>query len=216
MRCWRCRWSSRALPGSIAVRAFGATSAVWAGGRRFAAPRIRRPSSWCSRIPRRSLGIFDGGGRHHAPLIVTGDGRWDGVASLVIAAILAGVAALLARESKALLIGERADPQLERRHHAHRGQHAGVCSANSIVTVQLAPHNVIATLSLDFFDTCARRTSNAAVVELESRIRSAHPEVSALFVKPQSVLAAAESAASRHHRHDAGSPRRRMAPSACG
>ena len=29
---------------------------------------------------------------------------------------------------------------------------AGVCSANSILTVQLAPNNVIATLSLDFFD----------------------------------------------------------------
>ena len=42
--------------------------------------------------------------------VATGDWRWDGVASLVIAAILAGVAALLARESKDLLIGERADP----------------------------------------------------------------------------------------------------------
>jgi hypothetical protein len=31
-----------------------------------------------------------------------------------------------------------------------------------------------------------------AVVELEARVRSAHPEVTALFVKPQSVLVAAE------------------------
>ena len=42
--------------------------------------------------------------------ILTADNRWDGIASLLIAAILAGVAALLAQESKALLIGERADP----------------------------------------------------------------------------------------------------------
>ena len=47
-----------------------------------------------------------------AAALLTGDTRWDGVASLAIAAILAGVAALLARESKALLIGERADPSL--------------------------------------------------------------------------------------------------------
>ncbi|MHB8476070.1 MAG: hypothetical protein ACYDBZ_07280 [Steroidobacteraceae bacterium] len=30
------------------------------------------------------------------------------------------------------------------------------------------------------------------MVDLEARVRSAHPEVSALFVKPQSVLVAAE------------------------
>ena len=32
------------------------------------------------------------------------------------------------------------------------------------------------------------------MVELEARIRSAHPEVSALFVKPQSVAMAAQGA----------------------
>jgi len=65
---------------------------------------------------------------------------------------------------------------------------AGVCSANSIVTVQLAPRNVDATLSLDFFDYMRAPDIERAVVELEARVRSAHPEVSALFVKPQSVL----------------------------
>jgi hypothetical protein len=71
---------------------------------------------------------------------------------------------------------------------------AGVCSANSIVTVQLAPNNVIATLSLDFFDYLRAPDIERAVIELEARVRSAHPEVSALFVKPQSVLVAAERA----------------------
>jgi cation diffusion facilitator family transporter len=125
--------------------------------------------------------------------ILTGDGRWDGVASLVIAGILAGVAALLAQESKELLIGERADPALSDAILRTASGIAGVCSANSIVTVQIAPHSVIATLSLDFFDTLRAPDIERAVVELESRIRSTYPEVSALFVKPQSVLAAAES-----------------------
>jgi len=44
--------------------------------------------------------------------ILTGDSRWDGIASLVDRRILAGVALLLGQESKALLIGERADPKL--------------------------------------------------------------------------------------------------------
>jgi cation diffusion facilitator family transporter len=127
-----------------------------------------------------------------AATLLTGDSRWDGVASLVIAVILAGVAGLLARESKELLIGERADPALSDAIMRTAAGIAGVCSANSIVTVQLAPRNVIATLSLDFFDYLRAPDIERAVVELEARVRSAHPEVSALFVKPQSVLVAAE------------------------
>ena len=123
--------------------------------------------------------------------LLTGDGRWDGAASLLIAVILAGVAALLAQESKELLIGERADPALSDAILRTAAGIAGVCSANSIVTVQIAPNSVIATLSLDFFDTLRAPEIERAVVELESRIRSAHPEVRALFVKPQSVLTAA-------------------------
>ena len=68
----------------------------------------------------------------------------------------------------------------------------GVCSANSILTVQLAPHNGIATLSLDFFDYLRAPDIERVVVELEARVREAHPEVTALFVKPQSVLVAAQ------------------------
>jgi divalent metal cation (Fe/Co/Zn/Cd) transporter len=124
--------------------------------------------------------------------LLRGDARWDGVESLVIAGILAGVAALLAQESKALLIGERADPALSEAILRTASGINGVCSANSIVTVQIAPHNVIATLSLDFFDYLKAPDIERAVIELETRIRSAYPEVSALFVKPQSVLAAAE------------------------
>jgi cation diffusion facilitator family transporter len=127
-----------------------------------------------------------------AATVRTGDARWDGVASLVIAAILAGVAVLLAQESKKLLIGERADPALSDAILRTASGIAGVCKANSIVTVQIAPHSVIATLSLDFFDYMRAPQIERAVVELENRIRSLYPEVSALFVKPQSVLVAAE------------------------
>jgi divalent metal cation (Fe/Co/Zn/Cd) transporter len=91
-----------------------------------------------------------------------------------------------------LLIGERADPSLSDAIMRTAAGIPGVCSANSIVTVQLAPRNVIATLSLDFFDHLRAPDIERAVVELETRIRGAHPEVSALFVKPQSVLAAAQ------------------------
>src|SRR5277367_270392 len=124
--------------------------------------------------------------------ILTGNSRWDGIASLCIAAILAGVALLLGQESKALLIGERADPKLSEDIIRIAAGMPGVCNANSIATVHLAPNNVVAYLSLDFFDYMRAPDIEHAVVQLETQIRAAHPEVSALFVKPQSVQVAAE------------------------
>jgi cation diffusion facilitator family transporter len=124
--------------------------------------------------------------------ILTGDSRWDGIASLVIAAILAGVALLLGQESKALLIGERADPTLSDAIIRMAAGMAGVCKANSIATVQLAPKNIVAYLSIDFFDYLRAPDIERAVLDLEKQIRLAYPEVSALFVKPQSVQVAAE------------------------
>jgi len=46
---------------------------------------------------------------------LTGDARFDGIASIVIGVILAITAFVLAYESKALLIGEAADPELVKR-----------------------------------------------------------------------------------------------------
>jgi cation diffusion facilitator family transporter len=124
--------------------------------------------------------------------ILADDSRWDGIASLVIAVILAGVAVLLGQESKALLIGERADPEVSDAILNIASRLEGVCRANSIVTMQLAPQNVVATLSLDFFDYMRAPDIEHAVLELERRVHEAHPEVSALFVKPQSIATAAE------------------------
>ncbi len=125
--------------------------------------------------------------------ILTADSRWDGIASLVIAAILAGVAALLAQESKALLIGERADPALSDAVIRLAAGMPGVCNANSIATIHLAPNSIVVYLSLDFFDYMRAPDIERAVVDLEKQIRNTHPEVSAVFVKPQSVQVAKDS-----------------------
>jgi len=124
--------------------------------------------------------------------LLTADYRWDGIASLMIAAILAGVAALLAQESKALLIGERADPALSDAVIRIAAGMPGVCNANSIATVHLAPNSIVVYLSLDFFDYLRAPDIERAVVDLEKQIRGTHPEVSAVFIKPQSVQDARE------------------------
>jgi cation diffusion facilitator family transporter len=127
-----------------------------------------------------------------AATLLTGESRYDGIASLVIALILSGVGALIAQESKALLIGERADPKLSQAIIELAAAMPGVCKANSIVTVQLAPENIVATLSLDFFDYMRAPDIEQSVAQMEAKIRERFPQVSALFVKPQSVATARE------------------------
>jgi divalent metal cation (Fe/Co/Zn/Cd) transporter len=119
--------------------------------------------------------------------IATGRPGWDGAASLVIGSFLAVSAVFLARESKGLLIGERAQPGVARAILAVAREIKGVGQANGVATVQLAPDQVVVNLSLEFDDALRTPEIEAAVIELERRLRAAHPEITAVFVKPQTA-----------------------------
>jgi len=51
--------------------------------------------------------------------------------------------------------------------------------------VQLAPNQIVVALSLEREEELRTPQIEASAVRLESRIRGRHPEVVALFVKPQ-------------------------------
>ena len=109
----------------------------------------------------------------------------DGMASIAIGVVLAVVAVLLARESKSLLIGERADHALSDSILRVAGQVKSVARANGLITVQLAPDQVLVALSLEFADDLCTPAIEKAVTEIENKVRAAHPEVVTLFIKPQ-------------------------------
>jgi cation diffusion facilitator family transporter len=111
----------------------------------------------------------------------------DGVASVGIGLLLAGIAAVLARESKGLLIGEHADPALAAAVIALARDEPGVAAVNGFFTVQLAPEQVIAVLSLDFEDALTAADVEARVAAIERRISAAHREILTLLIKPQSA-----------------------------
>jgi divalent metal cation (Fe/Co/Zn/Cd) transporter len=113
------------------------------------------------------------------------DPRLDGLASILIGVVLAVVAILLARESKSLLIGERADAGLVESILRIAGREKSVTRANGVLTMQLAPDQIVAALSVDFEDHLTAAQIEDAVMEIERLVRAAHPEVVALFVKPQ-------------------------------
>jgi cation diffusion facilitator family transporter len=125
----------------------------------------------------------------HAPVL-------DGVGSILIGVLLGGTALLLSRESKSLLIGEQADPGLSRSIHRLAEEHPSL-RVNGIVTVQLAPDQVLAALSLEFADDLRAYQIEDIVIEIERKLREAHPDIVAVFIKPQTHRAYTEIVAQR-------------------
>lgn len=109
----------------------------------------------------------------------------DGVASIIIGIVLALTAMLLARETKGLLIGEAADPALERAILALAAAETGVERVNGALTVHMSPDQVVVNLSVEFHDDLSASDMELAVERMERRITEAHPQVSAVFVRPQ-------------------------------
>jgi len=115
----------------------------------------------------------------------TGDPRLDGLGSVLIGGVLGVVAILLARESKGLLIGERASPELSAAIIATAKAQPGVCGVNTVTTLHLAPDQVVANISLDFDDRLRTGDIEQAVAAIEASVRAEHPEVRSVFIRPQ-------------------------------
>ena len=114
----------------------------------------------------------------------------DGGASIVIGIILAGTAALLARETKSLLIGEAALPEVDEGIRNIVEAHPAITSINEIRTLHRGPEDVLLAISLDFEDNLPAGKVEDVIFNLEVAIKNEFPVVRRLFIEVQS---------SRHH-----------------
>lgn len=111
----------------------------------------------------------------------------DGVASLGIGLLLAATAVFLAREAKGLLMGEAAAPEVQDRVLAIAQGDPAVQQANGVVTVHLGPNQIVAALSVEFEDAASISEVEACVERIEKRLREEMPQISGLFIKPQTA-----------------------------
>jgi cation diffusion facilitator family transporter len=119
---------------------------------------------------------------------LTGDPFYDGAASVVIGTILALTAALLAYESKALLIGEAADPELVQALHDMVCAKKGVTAVGQVLTVHSSPDQITAMLSVDFDDDITARDVENLVWGIEEEAAERFPMVKRLFIRPRSPV----------------------------
>ena len=119
---------------------------------------------------------------------LTADPFYDGAASVVIGLILAGTSCLLAYESKALLIGEAADPELVAALHDMVAGKKGVTAVGQVLTVHAAPDQITAMLSVDFDDDITARDVEALVWGIEVEAAKRFPTVRRLYLRPRSPV----------------------------
>jgi cation diffusion facilitator family transporter len=113
----------------------------------------------------------------------------DGVASIGIALVLTFTAIFLALKTKDLLIGEPAPKEVEPSIRQIAERDAAVAHVNELFTVQIGADNVVAGLSAEFHDHLTTSDIETSVNRLEDAIRSKHPGITALFVRPQTAEA---------------------------
>ncbi len=110
----------------------------------------------------------------------------DGVASIVIGLILALTAALLAAESKGLLIGEGAKPEIVSAIRIAVDKHEAVLQTNELLTMHFGPRDILVNISIDFHDGISADDVEAAISDIERRIKSENTEVRRVFIEAQS------------------------------
>jgi len=110
---------------------------------------------------------------------------WDGTASIVIGVALAIVAFMLARESKGLLIGERADPALAAAIREAFSARPEVTRVQEIVTIHFAPRKVFVAASVDFEDRVAVGAIEQLIAQTEAQLRADWPQIASVYIKPK-------------------------------
>jgi len=115
---------------------------------------------------------------------LTENALWDGVASVLIGLLLGGVALILAIEMKSLLIGESATREERARIRAAALSVAEVRTVDRLLTMQLAPDEILVTMDLDFDEGTTGDDIESAIVEIEQKITEAVPSATRIFVEP--------------------------------
>ena len=116
--------------------------------------------------------------------LLTGDGRWDAAGTAGIGLLLVAIAAILAIETKSLLLGEGANPEAVRRIERAVLAGEGVERIIHMKTLHLGPEELLVAVKI-----AVPRSESAVDVarhidETEARIREAVPIARVIYIEP--------------------------------
>lgn len=112
---------------------------------------------------------------------------FDGGASILIGLILMGVAFLLARESKGLLVGEGVEPKVLAAMRALVAADEAVECVGDIRTMYLGPHDLLVNLDVAFRSQLRAEGIHDAIMRIENGMKREYPEVQRVYVEVESL-----------------------------
>lgn len=116
----------------------------------------------------------------HMPII-------DGIGSIIIGLILCAVASFLLWESKKLLLGEAAAPQLRASLRRTADGDPDVEEVMRTLTMHMGPNALVLNMDLKFREALSAGQIASAVDRIERTIRENHPEVRFIFIEAQNL-----------------------------
>lgn len=115
----------------------------------------------------------------------TGNPLYDGIASVIIGLILGGTAIWLAYETKSLLIGESANPELVSDIRNIVNNYNAVESINELLTMHMGPDFILATMNVDFKDDLTAGQLEQTIADMDSQIKQDCPSVKRVFIEAE-------------------------------
>jgi divalent metal cation (Fe/Co/Zn/Cd) transporter len=112
---------------------------------------------------------------------------FDGVASILIGALLCCVAFFLGNESKSLLIGEAVAPETVEGIRTIAESEKDVEKVLKILTIYIGPDDVAATLELKFKQDISAAELRRAVRRIELAIKDKYPRIKNVFYEAESL-----------------------------
>lgn len=116
--------------------------------------------------------------------VVTGDPAWDGAGSVAIAVLLAGAAAVLAVETKSLLIGESASEDMARALVDAVEEGPETFRVIHMRTTHLGPESLLVAAKIAVPSGASATTIAAGIDAVERRMRAAVPIAETIYLEP--------------------------------
>jgi cation diffusion facilitator family transporter len=114
---------------------------------------------------------------------ITGNPIFDALASIGIGVVLIFTALILALESKSLLIGESADPEVVSAIDELLDEHESVSAVNEVATLHMGPEFIVVTVSIDVNDALAGGQIERTVTRLTRQIKASDPRIQRVFIE---------------------------------
>jgi cation diffusion facilitator family transporter len=116
---------------------------------------------------------------------LTGNSIYDALASIGIGVVLIITAIILALESKSLLIGESADPEVVAAIKNILTTDDNLLFVNEIASLHMGPDFIVVTVSVDFKDALQSGQLESHVTRLTKQIKATDPRIRRVFIEAE-------------------------------